>query len=200
MKTAFSCWNNRIAPVFDVSKEIYVVNMSGGQVCWERREPFLHDLPVQKAHALADRGIHSLVCGAVSRPLHEMVTAYGINVIPFIAGNLERIVQAWLSGNCDWNTYAMPGCRGQGRHRQGGPSTIFKEETPMNNQGGNRKGAGRGQRQGGRRSGGPCRGGSGASQPGSCVCPQCGHKEVHQRGIPCFELTCTKCGAALTRE
>ena len=42
--------------------------------------------------------------------------------------------------------------------------------------------------------------GLGAGQTGSCICPQCGQKEVHQRGVPCFERTCPKCGAAMTRE
>ena len=27
-----------------------------------------------------------------------------------------------------------------------------------------------------------------------CTCPNCGHKEAHQRGIPCSEKTCPKCG------
>jgi predicted Fe-Mo cluster-binding NifX family protein len=210
MKTAFSCWQNRIAPVFDVSREVYIVDISGGQIRWDRREPFRHDLPIQKAHALADRGIHSLVCGAISRPLHEMVIAYGIDVIPFIAGNLERIVQAWVSGRCDWNTFAMPGCRGQGRHRKGRTETTNREGKSMNKkgqggkgsgrgkgQGG--KGSGRGKEQGGRRSGGIVRG-SGAGQTGTCICPQCGQQQAHQRGVPCFELTCPKCGSAMTRE
>ena len=199
MKTAFSCWHNRIAPVFDVSREIHVVDTFGGQIRRERREPFRHDLPVQKAHALADRGIHSLLCGAISRPLHEMVAAYGIEVIPFIAGNLDKIVQAWVSGNCDWNNFAMPGCRGPGRHRRGRPNATFKEERPMNNKGRGRRGSGRGQGQGGRQSGGSGRG-SGTGQTGSCICPQCGQKQAHQRGVPCFELTCPKCGAAMIRE
>jgi len=33
-----------------------------------------------------------------------------------------------------------------------------------------------------------------------CVCPQCGHKEEHERGIPCAQKKCPKCGARMMGE
>ena len=35
---------------------------------------------------------------------------------------------------------------------------------------------------------------------GNCVCPDCGAKVAHQRGVPCFGLQCPKCGKAMIRE
>jgi len=43
-------------------------------------------------------------------------------------------------------------------------------------------------------------GGYGLGPDGQCVCPKCGAKAVHQRGIPCYEQKCPKCGTAMTRE
>lgn len=34
---------------------------------------------------------------------------------------------------------------------------------------------------------------------GVCVCPKCGHQEPHQRGNPCFQKKCSKCGTAMVR-
>jgi hypothetical protein len=35
---------------------------------------------------------------------------------------------------------------------------------------------------------------------GDCVCPQCGQREAHKRGVPCLERKCPQCGTAMTRE
>lgn len=49
-------------------------------------------------------------------------------------------------------------------------------------------GRGRGVRQG-------IRGLGGVSE---CVCPKCGHKQTHNRGIPCTQVACPKCGTMMT--
>ena len=57
---------------------------------------------------------------------------------------------------------------------------------------GRRRGAGRGQR--GRR-GNQMGGRSATEQSGFCVCTQCGQRQPHERGVPCSERACPKCGA-----
>jgi Pyruvate/2-oxoacid:ferredoxin oxidoreductase delta subunit len=34
----------------------------------------------------------------------------------------------------------------------------------------------------------------------NCVCPQCNTIAPHQRGVPCFQTICPRCGAAMTRQ
>jgi hypothetical protein len=62
---------------------------------------------------------------------------------------------------------------------------------PNGNRGG---GAGRG------RGGGSGRGGSRRGPGGNCVCPQCGATSPHQRGVPCYQQECPKCGTKMTRK
>ncbi|MEA3506664.1 MAG: hypothetical protein U9R36_04135 [Elusimicrobiota bacterium] len=40
---------------------------------------------------------------------------------------------------------------------------------------------------------------AGAGPGGECICPNCGTREVHSLGTPCYQLKCPKCGAALIR-
>ena len=62
----------------------------------------------------------------------------------------------------------------------------------MNSRGcGRSPGNSRVQGQGGRRAGG---------MVGYCVCPQCGQREPHERGVPCVEHKCPKCGITMTRQ
>ena len=41
--------------------------------------------------------------------------------------------------------------------------------------------------------------GFGLGPDGECVCPKCEEKTPHQRGVPCYEHKCPKCGALMTR-
>jgi len=201
MKAAFAHWDNRIAPVLDTARRIHVAEAESGRIVAETDEVLADDMPVQKALRLAELGIGTLVCGAISRPLHAMIAAYGIRVIPFVAGDLSEVIQAWLSGGLEGSDFVMPGCWGRGRGRRWGINGINQEEYLMNGRrrGGMGSGGGQGQGRGGQgrgRMGGPLAGGAG----GTCLCPKCGHRETHERGAPCVQKQCPKCGTAMTRE
>jgi len=201
MKAAFAVWDNRIAPVFDVARRIHVVEVESGRIVTRTIEELVDELPVQKALRLVELGIGTLVCGAISRPLQAMIAANGLRVIPFIAGELNEVIQAWLSGNLGEDLFAMPGCCRRGRRRFRSNDAMNQEELTMRkrNRSGMGTGGGQGQGQGGQglgRMGGPFA----AGPDGSCVCPQCGYQEPHQRGIPCMQKQCPKCGIPMTRQ
>ena len=42
-------------------------------------------------------------------------------------------------------------------------------------------------------------GGFGQGPGGDCICPNCGHREPHQLGVPCYTRKCPKCGTLMTR-
>lgn len=205
MKAAFSVWDNRIAPVFDVARQMHLVEAKSGRIASEMEEAFSDDFPLHKAIRLAELGIDILICGAVSRPLRETIAAYGIRVIPFVAGELGDVKCAWLSGGEDIRRFAMPGCCG--RRKRGSKSREAEmEDNAMRgrNRGGMCQGAGTGQGagmgQGGQQGRGRAREPSVAGPGGNCVCPGCGHVEPHEAGIPCLRKQCPKCGAAMVRE
>lgn len=37
-------------------------------------------------------------------------------------------------------------------------------------------------------------------ETGYCICPECKHRQPHQRGVPCYSVSCPKCGRPLIRE
>jgi predicted Fe-Mo cluster-binding NifX family protein len=201
MKTAFSTWNNRIAPVFDVARKIHVVEADAGRVIRETRESMVDDMPIRKALRLAELGINALVCGAISRPLEALIKAHGIQVIPFVAGDLSDVIQAWLCGRLEEALFAMPGSCRKGPGRRWGANRKYQEEYVMN--GRVRGGAGRG---GGQRKGqtgqrqARMRGPSAGNNTGNCLCPSCGYREPHKRGVPCIQNKCPECGAVMSRE
>ena len=62
-------------------------------------------------------------------------------------------------------------------------------------------GPGTGRGSGGRGGGAGRMGGNrpGAGPSGDCICPNCGERLAHQAGIPCYNVSCPKCGAKMAR-
>ena len=195
MKIAFAHWENRIAPVFDTAEQIYLIDAESGHIVTEAKETLAESLPVRKVLRLVELGVGTLVCGAISRPMYQLVSAYGIQVVPFVAGDLSEVIQVWLKGNLDSDTYTMPGCCGRGGLRFRLMQEGREEEFRINQSGRGRGHVGQKPchpgRMGGQKTAGPI---------GDCVCPQCGEMEPHQRGVPCSERKCSKCGTNMARK
>jgi len=139
MKIAIPTWNGRVSPVFDTASRLLVVG-AGKDGEYSRFETDIseHFLP-SKVMRLTGLGIETLICGAISRPLASMVTTAGIRLIPWISGQVEEVLQAFLSGTLFDLRFTMPGCtdrwdmgprgrhgRGMGRRRR---SMQFQQET-----------------------------------------------------------------------
>lgn len=119
MKTAFSVWEQRIAPVFDTSRQIHLVESDGTHITAERAHAISGEPVPQKVAWLMEQGVGTLVCGAVSRPVQEQLSAANIRVIPFVAGGLREVIQAWLDGSLHDAAFTMPGCCGRRRGCRG---------------------------------------------------------------------------------
>ena len=117
MKAAFAYWENRIAPVFDTAQHIHIVEVESGRIVGESLATISEITPNARALRLAKLGVGTLVCGAISGATRNLVEAYGIQVISFVAGDIRNVIQAWLSGNIHDGLFFMPGCGRRGRHR-----------------------------------------------------------------------------------
>lgn len=194
MKVAFSFFEDRIAPVFDAAERILVAETEGASILTETVARLTAAQPLERAAALAGMGVQVVVCGAISADLQRYLVSRGLRVVPFVAGDLRDIMQAWLGGRMEAGEYRMPGCRSaqdgrrRGRsaergcgsrraHRGLGPARIEGAEWQA-----------------------PRRGTGHRHPDEACLCPVCGHREPHEPGIPCHHRTCPTCGTAMTRE
>jgi predicted Fe-Mo cluster-binding NifX family protein len=120
MKAAFAFLDDRIAPVFDTARRMQIVVTDGKQILSETQSPIPEEDALKRVKCLSDQGVEILVCGAVSTPLCQLLGSYGIKLIPFVAGNLRDVIQAWLKGELGQASYAMPGCQRRRCHRNTG--------------------------------------------------------------------------------
>jgi predicted Fe-Mo cluster-binding NifX family protein len=125
MKIAVPVWNDSVSNVFDFAGRLLLVELDNGKELSRSEVPLrVQSLP-ERAGGLKQLGVNVLLCGAISRALANMVTASGIEVLPYVTGRVEEVLQAYLTGQLINPRFTMPGCwpgarKGFGRCRRGG--------------------------------------------------------------------------------
>lgn len=116
MKAAFTIWNGRIAPVFDVAGQIVIT-----QSCAANDVLQWVDLPegtaTEKLLFLHQQQVEILVCGAMTRSTLLIAEAFNIDVLPFIAGAQQQVIDCWRNNQPFEPYFVMPGCKGCCRQR-----------------------------------------------------------------------------------
>ena len=213
----------RVAPVLDWCSLMLIFpatpDEAEGQELWARELG-----PGERLQLLQEKGVNTLICGALSADLQDYATQLGLRIIPGVAGAVGEVLRAYWENHLDQPEFWLPGCRGPRRYRQnlGQKNCRLITEDQGGNQampGGTGGGAGGGRGQGG--GGGRGQGGGGRGQGGgggrgrgagtgpgaaggigaadTCICPACGAKAPHERGIPCFQVNCPQCGKPMVR-
>jgi len=126
MKIAIPTWNGRVSPVFDTASRLVVVEIANESEIARFETGISEYFLPSKSIRLTGLGIDTLICGAISRPLAYMITTAGIMLIPWIAGQVEEVLHAFLNNTLFDPRFIMPGCASPwgkgpgGRHGQGG--------------------------------------------------------------------------------
>lgn len=120
MKVALSVWNGRIAPVFDVSRTARILTVCGERILEESTLGLPDGEPDLKIESLIGQGVRVLVCGAISRSVLDFASAQGLRVLPYVAGAVPEVREAYLHGAILKDEYRMPGCALQRRRRRAG--------------------------------------------------------------------------------
>ncbi|SHO54940.1 NifB/NifX family molybdenum-iron cluster-binding protein [Vibrio quintilis] len=120
MKAAFTIWNDRISPVFDVAGYVLLLEVHHQNEISARDVVALpQGAAIDKLTFLCNQEVNVLVCGAISQPLLHAIEVCGIQVYPFCAGDIHEVIPAWLNGELEQVRFMMPGCRRKLRHRRG---------------------------------------------------------------------------------
>jgi predicted Fe-Mo cluster-binding NifX family protein len=111
MKVAIPVWQNNISSVFDFADKLSLAEIEE-QTEKNRIEIPLPNEPIpQKAGRLKELGIDVLICGAISKPLAFLIVGTGIKIIPFVSGQIDEVLHAYVSGRLTDSRFLMPGCR-----------------------------------------------------------------------------------------
>jgi predicted Fe-Mo cluster-binding NifX family protein len=131
MKIALSAWAGQISPVFDSADHVVLFDMKRGKVQSQINATLGSQFPTERVTKLKAFGADTLVCGAVSSPLAEMLKCSGIKVISFVSGEVGTVLNAFLNGMLPSQELTMPGCwKGKGRRRKHRGVSAVRREDP----------------------------------------------------------------------
>ena len=123
MKIAIPIWSGNLSNVFDFANRLLLVEIENAREISRSEVPLHAESLPERAGKLRQLGVNVLLCGAISRALANMVTESGIQVLPYVTGRVDDVLQAYLTGQLLQPQFTMPGCwpgarRGFGRWRR----------------------------------------------------------------------------------
>ena len=123
MKVALTAWGDRISPVFDSAHRLLIAEIKNAEIINRHYESFCPGVASRLIKTLNIWEIEVLICGAISEIPADIIEANGTKLIPFIAGNIDTVLQSYAKGIKLIPTFLMPGCgrkrRNQRKKRNG---------------------------------------------------------------------------------
>ena len=111
MKIAIPVWEDKISPVLDTASRLLIVEVLDQKESSRFEKPLDANGLSLRCSKIKGLGIDVLICGAISRQFSSMLTASGMDIIPWISGHTEDVLKAYLQGTLFHPRFYMPGCR-----------------------------------------------------------------------------------------
>lgn len=109
MKIAIPAWQGNVSSVFDFAHKLLLVELENGKEKSRQELPLAEQSCQERAAKLRQLNVDVLICGAISRPLVFMLSSSGIEVLPFVTGSTQQIMDAYRSGQLYQQQYTLPG-------------------------------------------------------------------------------------------
>lgn len=110
MKVALTVWEGHISPLFDATRMLLVAKIERREVTERHLEPFDCASDFSRVSRLDQLGVDVLICGGISRFFANFIEARDIEIIPFSAGTVNEVLEAYIKGTLFSNRFRMPGC------------------------------------------------------------------------------------------
>jgi predicted Fe-Mo cluster-binding NifX family protein len=120
MRIAMPYWLGRVSPVFDVADCMLVIDIEDGRETKREQRALFGSDPFERAKQIRGAGVDLLICGALSKTLETAISGRGVEVMGFICGDVEEVIEAFKEGCLAGGCFEMPGRGTRRRQRQQG--------------------------------------------------------------------------------
>jgi len=98
MKIAIPFFRNRVSNRLDSSENFLIVSLEKGFIKSRKKIRLLHSEPVMMVNILTQLDINVLICGGITEYYTKKFSRTRIQVIPWIIGDLEDVLDSFLQG------------------------------------------------------------------------------------------------------
>jgi len=109
MKIAIPVWQNHVSPLFDSSANLLVAETSNKKILKKDLINIESFSLFQRIQLLEKLKITIFICGGITSPILENIRNKRINIIPFVCGDVKKILDATMKGQDIKSMFAMPG-------------------------------------------------------------------------------------------
>ena len=108
-RVAIPVFESRVSPVLDSCQRMVVVDIEEG--CEIRRQELnLDKMSIhERIEVMVRWGIRKIICAGVSDVMCRFLASKNITLVSGIAGELERIINAYICNRLDDACFMMPG-------------------------------------------------------------------------------------------
>ena len=96
MKIAVPRYEEEVAPCFDYSVTIVVYTAVNKKIVSQKEFTISSQWPVDRIRLLRDQGVDVLICGGIQDRFEDMVRGSGIEVISWVSGRVEDLLEQYL--------------------------------------------------------------------------------------------------------
>lgn len=111
MCIALATYRNRIASLLESSEKFVIIQSPSYDIKNSKSITISNNSPNELLKLLKNNNVKILICGAISGYLRHILEVQNIEVIPWITGNIQSVIQAFRSDNLVSSSFIMPGCR-----------------------------------------------------------------------------------------
>ena len=112
MRIAIQIWNDRVSSASDFAHRLLLVDTEHSL---ETGRAEISLLIPEKANKRKTLGVRVLICGAISRSLASQVGASGVKVFPYVVGQVDEMLKAYLTDKLVQPQFDLPGSWPGGR-------------------------------------------------------------------------------------
>lgn len=109
MKIAVPVWEGKVSPVFDTASRLLILQVENNRETLRSERDMDERNLARRCSRIKTLNLDTLICAAISRYFYRMLVAADIEVIPWISGPVEEVLEAYMHDTLHHSKFLMPG-------------------------------------------------------------------------------------------